>query len=153
MRDDLHIRPITLNDAGEVLTVQRAAFVQEGVVYDTIDIPGLVQTLDELKAELAINDGCVAHIGHRMVGAVRARVVDGVLMIARLTVVPDLQGKGIGTRLLAAVEARTDAAEAELNTGSLSEGNLRLYRRQGYVETRRVVLPGVELVYLRKRLR
>ena len=55
--------------------------------------------------------------------------------------------------LLAAVEAKSDAAEAELVTGSLSEGNLRLYRREGCVETQRVTLPGVQLVHLREPLR
>ena len=66
--------------------------------------------------------------------------------------VPDLQGRGIGTRLLEAVEARSEAVAAELYTGALSVANLRLYKRVGYVETHRVTLPAVELVYLRKQL-
>ncbi len=43
-------------------------------------------------------------------------------------------------------------SEAELYTGALSVANLRLYQRVGYVETHRVTLPAVELVYLRKQL-
>ena len=124
----------------------------EALLHETADIPAFTQTLDELKAELAANRGCVALIGPRMVGAVRARVDGDLLLIERLAVVPDLYGRGIGTRLLAAVEARSDAAEAELVTSSLSEANLRLYRREGYVESQRVTPPGVELVYLRKPL-
>ena len=88
-----------------------------------------------------------------MVGSVTARMVGDVLSIGRLAVVPDMQGRGIGTRLLEAVEARSDAAEATLFTGALSVANLRLYQRLGYVETHRVTLPAVELVYLRKQLR
>ncbi len=153
MLDDVRIRPIELTDAGEVFTLQRAAFIEEAHLYETVDTPALTQTLDELKAELASNSGCVALVGSRMVGSVTARLVGDVLRIGRLAVVPDMQGRGIGTRLLETVEARSDAAEATLFTGALSIANLRLYKRQGYVETHRVTLPAVELVYLRKPLR
>jgi len=149
---DVRIRPILLADAAEVFTLQRSAFIEEAHLYNTVDTPALTQTFDELKAELATNSGCVALIGSRMVGSVTARIIGDVLSIGRLAVVPDLQGRGIGTRLLDAVEARSGAAEATLYTGALSEANLRLYHRLGYVETRRVTLPAVELVYLRKRL-
>jgi ribosomal protein S18 acetylase RimI-like enzyme len=149
---DVRIRPIVLADAAEVFTLQRAAFIEEAHLYDTVDTPALTQTFDELKAELATHSGCVALMGSRMVGSVTARLEGDVLAIGRLAVVPDLQGRGIGTRLLDAVEARSGAAEATLYTGALSGPNLRLYQRLGYVETHRVTLPEVELVYLRKRL-
>ena len=149
---DVRIRPSVVADAGEVFTVQRAAFIEEAHLYQTLDTPALTQTFEELKAELATNSGCVALVGSRMVGSVTARSVGDLLRIGRLAVVPDLQGRGIGTRLLEAVEARSDAAEAELYTGALSVANLRLYQRVGYVETHRVTLPAVELVYLRKTL-
>ena len=149
---DVRIRPSVVADAGEVFTVQRAAFIEEAHLYQTVDTPALTQTFEELKAELATNSGCVALVGSRMVGSVTARSIGDLLKIGRLAVVPDLQGRGIGTRLLEAVEARSDASEAELYTGALSVANLRLYQRVGYVETHRVTLPAVELVYLRKRL-
>ena len=152
MLDDVQVRAIALTDAGEVFTLQRAAFIEEAHLYGTVDTPALTQTFEELKAELEFNGGCVALLRSRMVGSVTARTVGDVLMIGRLAVVPDMQGRGIGTRLLHAAEARSDAAEAELFAGSRSEANLRLYRREGYLETRRVTLPAVELVYLRKRL-
>jgi ribosomal protein S18 acetylase RimI-like enzyme len=87
---------------------------------------------------------------------VRARLDGALLLVGRIAIAPDQQGRGIGTRLLAAVEERGaahGATEAELFTGSLSEANLRLYRREGYVETQRVPGDdGVEQVFLRKRL-
>ena len=115
---DVRIRPSVVADAGEVFTVQRAAFIEEAHLYQTLDTPALTQTLEELRAELATNSGCVALVGSRMVGSVTARSVGDLLRIGRLAVVPDLQGRGIGTRLLEAVEARSDASEAELFTGS-----------------------------------
>ena len=154
MPEDLRIRRISAADAGEVFTLQRASFVQEALLYDTVRMPPLTETLPEVVDALQTGLGCVALLGTRMVGTVRARKIeDDVLEIGRLAVAPDLQGRGIGTQLLAAVEQQSDSAEAELYTGSRSAGNIRLYERAGYVETKRVALPGVELVYLRKRLR
>lgn len=154
--DDLTVRPIRPDDAGEVLTLQRAAFVQEAQIYGTPQLPPLTQTLAELEAELVDNLGCVAVDGTRIVGAVRARRDGELLLVGRLTIAPDQQGRGIGTRLLAAVEERgaaLGATEAELFTGSLSEANLRLYLREGYVETQRVPGDdGIEQVFLRKPL-
>ena len=153
---DVAVRDIRIEDAGEVLTLQRAAFVQEALIYGTPDMPPLTQTLDELVHELHDNLGRVALAGPRIVGAVRARLDDGLLLVGRLVIAPDQQGNGVGSRLLSAVEERgreNGATEAELFTGSLSEANLRLYERDGYVETQRVAGDdGIEQVFLRKRL-
>lgn len=139
--------------AGELLTLQRAAYVTEAQLHDDVRLPALTQTLDELTSELAVSTCLAAWSGRRLVGAVRTREVDDVLHIGRLVVAPDLQGLGIGSRLLAAAEAGTGCARAMLFTGSLSEANLRLYRRHGYVEARREELrPGVEIVHLHKLL-
>ncbi len=42
---------VTPDDAGEVLTVQRAAFVSEALIYGSVDMPPLTQTLDQVRAE------------------------------------------------------------------------------------------------------
>ena len=150
------IRPISIDDAGEVLTLQRAAFVQEALIYDAVDMPPLTQTLDEVRAELEDNLGCVALDGERMVGCVRARVDGDLLLIGRIAIAPDQQGSGLGTALLSAVEERgreAGATTAELFTGSLSEANLRLYEREGYEESERVPGDdGTAQVFLRKQL-
>lgn len=135
MSSSPRIRPITPDDAGEVLTVQRAAFASEALIYGDPDMPPLTQTLEELRAELVENLGCVAVADHRIVGAVRARRDGGLLLIGRLAIAPDQQGEGLGTLLLGAVEERgreAGASEAELFTGGLSEANQRLYEREGY---------------------
>ena len=150
------IRPITVDDAGEVLTLQRAAFVQEALIYDAVDMPPLTQTLDEVRGELEDNLGCVALDGERMVGCVRARIDGDLLLIGRIAIAPDQQGSGLGTALLGAVEERgrdAGATTAELFTGSLSEANLRLYEREGYEESERVPGDdGTAQVFLRKQL-
>lgn len=146
--------PIQTSDAGEVLTVQRAAFASEALIYSSADMPPLTQTLQELEAELQEADGWVARMGPRIVGAIRTRESDGVLLIGRIAIAPDVQGSGVGGMLLAAAEAHSAAAEAELFTGSLSEANIRLYERCGYETTETVDHgDGTAQVFMRKRLR
>jgi len=90
-----------------------------------------------------------------MVGAVRAQFSDHTCLVGRLVVVPDMQGRGIGRRLMRALEdevaGRADACV--LFTGHLSESNLRLCRRLGYAETHRErVAAHLTLVHMRKPL-
>ena len=149
----VNVRPMTLADAGEVLTVQLAAFVREGQLYGDVDLPPLVESVGQVRADLEHGLGLVALVGTRVVGSVRVRVEGSSLHIGRLAVAPDLQGRGVGALLLARAEQLTGATEALLFTGHRSESNLRLYARAGYVELRRVVVDDrVTLVHLRKQL-
>ena len=131
-------------DAGEVLTLQRAAYVGEAMIYDQF-LPPLFETLDEVKQVLT-SDVHVLGIrdAGRLIGTVRIKP-DG--EIARLAVAPDRQHEGLGTRLL---EAAIERGVTWLFTGDRSEANLRLYRRHGFEETHREPVPGHELVYLRR---
>ena len=150
----IELRALPPGAVGELLTLQRAAYVSEAQLYDDVRLPALVQTPDELADELAQSSCLAALAGSRLVGAVRTRERDGVLHVGRLVVAPDLQGRGIGTRLLLGAERSTTLPRAALFTGARSTANLRLYRRHGYVETAREPLrPGLELVHLVKELR
>jgi GNAT superfamily N-acetyltransferase len=68
--------------------------------------------------------------------------------------VPDLQGRGLGARLLRLAEeaAPPGVRRIRLFTGEHSVGNLRLYGRHGYVETHRTPWVGYELVHMVKDL-
>lgn len=148
------ISHISEADAGEVLTVQRAAFVSEAAIYGSVDMPPLTQTLTELEAELRAESGLTARIDGRLVGAIRFVEKDGMLLIGRIAIAPDMQGEGVGRTLLDHAERASNAQVAELFTGSLSEANIRLYERCGYVEHERVPDgDGTEQVFLRKNLR
>ncbi len=151
--DEIQIGPATPADAGEIYTLQLAAYVAEAQLYDDPHLPALVQPLEDLAAELGESLALKATAGHRIVGAVRGRLDATVLRIGRLVVAPDLQGRGIGTRLLTAIEAAaTGRAEwLTLFTGHLSSANIRLYERHGYEETHREqVRPDLTLVHLSK---
>jgi ribosomal protein S18 acetylase RimI-like enzyme len=153
---DLIIEPARPADAGEILTVQRAAYLAEAQRYGDPHLPPLTETLDEVRAAIAGDDAVlVARDGHRLIGSVRARVADRAGRIGRLAVAPDLHGRGVGRLLLASVEAALAGrvTRFELFTGALSDGNLRLYRAAGYTDLG--VRPddvGPGLAYLEKRV-
>jgi GNAT superfamily N-acetyltransferase len=144
----ISIIPATSADAGEILTVQRAAYVSEAILYDNPRFSALTETLDDVHAAVTAGQVLVARhqSGTRIVGAVRGEVVRDECQVGRLVVAPDQQRRGIGRALLAAVEARFTARRFVLFTGSRSAANLRLYERAGYLRTR----VDQSLVYLEK---
>jgi len=140
-------------DAATILELQKLAYQSEARLYDDWALPPLTQTLENLREEFTESVVMKAVEGNKLVGSVRARVVDGVCRVGRLIVLPELQGHGIGTMLMCAIEsAFPERPVFELFTGSRSEGNLRLYERLGYTRTREKALsPAVTLVFLEKR--
>ncbi|MEV4735779.1 MULTISPECIES: GNAT family N-acetyltransferase [unclassified Microbacterium] len=149
----IDIAPLTPEDAGEVLTLQRAAFVSEALIYGSPDMPPLTQTLAEVEAELRSGSGLGARLDGRLVGAIRFVENDGMLLVGRIAIAPDAQGEGIGRALLDAAEQASSAHTAELFTGSLSEANIRLYEELGYSESERIPQgDGTDQVFLRKPL-
>ncbi len=148
----MKIEPAKPEDAAEVLALQKLAYLSEAAIYDDHSIPPLVQTLEEISAELrsklflkAVEDGT-------LVGSVRGYCHERIAYLERLIVHPAHQGRGLGSLLARTFEASfPEARRFELFTGHKSERNLTLYRRLGYVPFRRDrVHPGLELVYLEK---
>ncbi|WP_313354933.1 GNAT family N-acetyltransferase [Microbacterium sp.] len=145
---------ISPDDAGEVLTLQRAAFVSEAQIYGSTDMPPLTQTLEAVQAELVDCYGWTARVDARLVGALRGRIDAGLPLVGRIAIAPDLQGEGVGRGLLDIAERESGATQAELFTGSLSEANIRLYESCGYHISERVPQDdGTEQIFMRKNLR
>ncbi|MFI2713094.1 GNAT family N-acetyltransferase [Micromonospora sp. NPDC018662] len=133
---DVTVVPAVVADAGEILTVQRAAYLVEAQRYRDLFLPPLTETLDEVRAALAGPDVVLAaRRGTRLVGSVRARLDGDTAHVGRLSVAPDQQGHGIGGRLLTAVEhaCAGRVARFALFTGAESADNLGLYARRGYL--------------------
>lgn len=151
--DPVRIRPAEPDDAGEILTVQRAAFLAEGQRYENPAIEPLVEPFEAVADAIADPHTVVlvAELprprGPRLVGAGRlvlgAAASLAMAQVTRVAVAPDRQGRGIGGRLLGALHARVEAVGAdgearpgvagfELVTGAASEANLRFYAAHGY---------------------
>lgn len=140
-------------DAGEIMTVQRAAYVSEAQLYDNTSLSALSEPLAEIRKSIAADEVLVAKMGSRIVGAVRGVRKDDECHVGRLVVAPDMQGRGIGAALLRAIEEHggTGVRRFVLHTGDRSHANLDLYRKVGYTETHRVVVAEtLSLVYLAK---
>jgi predicted N-acetyltransferase YhbS len=148
---DLRIEPARPADAGELMTVQRAAFLREGELNGSFRLPPLTETADEVRAVIAGDTVVlVARLGHRLAGSVRGRADAGTGHIGRLAVAPDLHGRGIGGRLMTAIEAALPGVDRyEIFTGDASAANLRWYRARGYTDLPAAARPG--LTYLEKR--
>lgn len=153
VRDLLDVLDVLgVGDAGEVLTLQRAAYVTEARAHEDFDLPPLLETLDGVRAALASGVARGFRDGGRLVASVRLTVTGSVAVIGRLVVAPDRQGAGLGGALLRAVEAAAppEVTEFRLFTGSKSAGPLHLYAKHGYRETHRTPENNHDLVHLAK---
>jgi GNAT superfamily N-acetyltransferase len=77
------------------------------------------------------------------------------LLVDNVAVRPDLQGQGLGRRLLAFAEeeaARRGYRELRLYTNEKMTENRALYARLGYEELDRETITGRHAVWMRKRL-
>lgn len=152
----VHIGPLRPEHAGEVLTIQRAAYLVEARRYAAWDLPPLVETLQEIEDHIASGLPALgAWDGHRLVGSVRGKVDGDRMEVARLAVAPDQRKKGIGRRLLEAIthEAPQDTRVVWLFTGVDSAGNVALYESAGFVRTHEKPDGlGIRLVFLEKKV-
>lgn len=142
-----------VEDAGEIMTVQRAAYVSEAQLYDTPHFSALSEPLESVIAAVTDEIVLVARAGTRIVGAVRGRVSGAVCEVGRLVVAPDMQGRGIGRALLLAVEeeAPESVRTFTLHTGDRSASNLGLYLKVGYEQSRvERVSDTLALIHLEK---
>ena len=133
--DELVISPAVAADAGELLTLQRAAYVTEGRLHDSFDFPPLTDDLGAVEELIAGTTCLVARRDGRLVGSVFGRRQDNDdWFIGRLMVAPDLQGGGIGRQLLDLIEdaAPSGTPRSVLVTGARSAFNQAFYTRRGY---------------------
>lgn len=140
-------------DAVAIHEIQQLAYRSEAELYGDWSIPPLVEPLAATERALSEMLVLKATISGGIVGAVRGGLEGDTCHVGRLIVHPEAQGRGIGTRLLRALEEATPAARRyELFTGERSSRNLHLYAKLGYQRCRSaVVSERLTLVYLEKR--
>ena len=140
-----------VSDMEEILKLQYAAYQSEALIHNDFTIQPLTQTLNETIAEY--NKGIVlkAVQDNKIIGSVRAYAEGNTAYIGKLMVHPDHQGKGLGKRLLAAIEREFPHKRYELFTSCKSDRNLHLYEATGYMRFREETDDaGIAFVYLEK---
>lgn len=128
------ITTATLTDAPEILALQKLAFRSEAERYNKLDIPPLVESLDQFLPLFAshtiykfVDDG-------RILGSVNIRIDEHKTgHIGRLIVHPEAQNQGIGKQLMTHLEANNpEVIRFELFTGYRTHKNIQFYEKQGY---------------------
>lgn len=146
------VEQAAVQDAAEILALQKLAYQSEAELYDDYTIPPLTQTLEEIEAAFKRQVFLRATVEGRIIGSVRADAKEGTCYIGRLIVHPDCQNQGVGTGLMREIEKRFEQIKRyELFTGDRSERNLHLYGKLGYKPFRRERLTNrVVLVFMEK---
>jgi ribosomal protein S18 acetylase RimI-like enzyme len=145
------IQKAEMDDLEEILALQKLAYQSEAELNHDFTIPPLTQTLDEVRAEFGQALFLKVMQDERIIGSVRAYEKDGTVYIGRLIVHPEYQNRGIGSRLMHAIENSFNCRRFELFTSQRSERNLYLYVKLGYREFKQVVLnEKVTLIFLEK---
>lgn len=151
---EVDIRRVEVEDAGELLTLRRAAFVSEAQVTGDPHIPALTQTLEELVEDLGREDVITlgAWAGHRLVGSVRVLVEGAKATLGRFAVAPDVQGLGLGTQLMFAVAGALPEGTEEIwvFTSQDSVQNIAMYNKHGYSHEYDERTGELTYAYLRK---
>lgn len=158
--NELRIRPATLADIEAVRTLLRETWHQ---VYDPILGPEsvaeiiarwhapalLAAQIDQPHASFL-----VACEGERVVAHAFAYLQpSATLVVSRLYVSPTHQRRGIGQRLLAAVQARhAGAAKLRLFTAAENPRAVAFYRREGFDVVAEAIEEGARVLFMEKRL-
>ena len=148
----MEISLAAIEDAEQILELQKLAYQSEAEIYQDFNIPPLTQTISEIKEEFDSLTFLKAVDGTKIIGSVRARSDGNSCFIGRVIVHPDSQGNGIGTRLMNAIEEHfTDVRRYELFTGTRSTANIRFYDRLGYKPFKEMAVnESLSLVFMDK---
>ena len=139
-------------DLPEILELQKLAFRSQAEIYNDFSIPPMIQTLGEIKRDFLKQIYLKAVINGKIIGSVRGFLENGTCYVGRLIVRPDLQNKGIGTKLMHEIETVFNQAQRlEIFTGFKDEKNLYLYNKLGYKQFKsELVNESLTMVFLEK---
>lgn len=152
--EQLQIEPATKADASAILELQRMTFRSEAELYNDYNLAPMTQTVTEMEAEFDTKTILKAFISETTLGSVRAvyNAAEKTVTLSGLLVDPDYQQRGIGKRLMQAVETQfPHAKKFEFFTGYMGEKSISLYHKMGYTVTNTETKEGsVPLVHMQK---
>ena len=156
--DQVHLRPATSADIPAIIAVTRAAYT---LFADQLHPPSSVLNETPETVASALHNGgiIVAETHDEIVGAVRYEPREDYLYLGRLAVAPTWQGRGIGRRLVTAVEEWAillGLDEVRLGVRPELPRNRAMYARLGYVDDGHAPFrsdPGRHYLRMKKTLR
>ena len=142
----------SLEDAKEILNLQKLAYLSEAEIINDYSIPPFHQTLQETESEFKKNVVLKIEVNGVIIGSVRGHREGVTCFIGKLIVHPDYQKQGIGSSLLKAAEDLFPGVRRyELFTGEKSVKNLHIYRKFGYrIFKKKTITEKLTLVFLEK---
>jgi GNAT superfamily N-acetyltransferase len=146
------IVPAVLADAESLLALQTIAFEPEAIAGQERAIPPLQESVAAIRDHIRTATVLKAVDGERLLGAIRGIVTGDTCLIRVLVVAPQAQGRGLGARLLHAIEdAHPQAARFELTTNMIMPRNVRFYLSHGYELVEQIQhSPRIRLAFMRK---
>jgi GNAT superfamily N-acetyltransferase len=150
--DSAVIVPALPEDAPALLAMQQIAFEPEAQACQDRDIPPLQETVDGVREHIRTATVLKAVDGERLLGAIRGILSGDTCLIRVLVVAPQAQGRGLGARLLRAIEdAHRQVERFELTTNMIMARNLHFYRSHGYDLVEQIQhSPRIRLAFMRK---
>ena len=150
--NEIIIERALIENAKEILDLQKIAYVSEAEIIDDFTIPPLHQKLKDIQYEFKHQVFLKVELDARIIGSVRTYLEGKTCHIGKLIVHPDNQDIGIGKKLLYAAEKQyPDAERYELFTGQKSKKNLHIYEKNGYrIFKNKSISEKLTLVFLEK---
>ncbi len=132
------LRPLTPADAEAAASVIRSAFAAQSRATNPPS-SALGETAESIAAKIAAGGGFGAFAEGRLVAVALWQAVDGALMIARVSVLPEVRGRWLARRLIEACESEARAqglARTRLRVRLMLPENERLFQRLGFARVR-----------------
>ncbi len=148
----ININEADVNDAEEILDLQKEAYISEAEIYNDYTISPLHQTLEEIKHDFSYKKFVKLIINRKIIGSIRGFNKNDTCYIERIIVQPNYQNQGLGKKLLRKLEKIFDKSKRyELYSGYKSEKNLYFYKKNGYRPFKEEILnENVKLIFLEK---
>jgi ech hydrogenase subunit C len=150
--DAMVITTAVVEDAPEILALQKIVYNNEAEIYNDFSLTPLRQTLGDMREDFSSKVFIKAMVGGKIIGSVRGWMEGSTAHLGRLIVHPHFWRKGIGTKLVTAAEAAfPQARRFETFTGQKSTHTMEPYLKLGYAPFRQEKVSELrERVYFEK---
>lgn len=149
----IKIEIATEQDLEQILQLQKKAFYGQALIYNDLNLPPLIQTIEDLKEEFRLKAIYKVEQDWKIVASIRCCIKDDILYLEKLIVDPDFQNRGIGTKIMTEIEKKYSSSvnRYALFTGHKSERNLHIYSKLGYKEiSRETMRDDLKLIFMEK---